>query len=236
MKQWPKLWWLLLFIPGLALAATEMELNAPGGGEMDLKRNVMQYFGTDKQLVSARWDNSTLEAKSLEYDREKEIATGKQMVRLTQINPNRTLSCSEIVVDMKRDYLTAVNNVNLKYDETTSFSCNRLEWDRKNDHVQLTGKPEITYNEWRITGEQVEGQVSKGQLVIAGAAQIQGNDATAKAGKMIFNREADKVIMQESPIVIRGNSQLTATEIVYDLKTKKVTANGGVQSKIIKNP
>ncbi len=235
MKQWPKMWWLLILIPGLALAATEMELNAPGGGEMDLKRNVMQYYGTDKQLVSARWDNSILEAKTLEYDREKEIATGKQMVRLTQINPNRILNCSEIIVDMKRDFLVALNNVNLKYDDTTSFSCNRLEWDRQNEYVQLTGKPEISYKEWRITGEQVQGQIGKGQLVIAGAAQIQGNDATAKAGKMLFNRETEKVILQDSPIVIRGNSQLTATEIVYDLKTKKVTANGGVQSKIIKN-
>ncbi|TCL63742.1 OstA-like protein [Hydrogenispora ethanolica] len=234
MRHWRKLLWVLVLIPSLAWAAAPMELVAPAGGEMDLKRNTMQYYGTETQPVTVRWNNSVLEAKYLEYDRNQEVVTGKQSVQLIQTNPNRTMHCEVIVVEMKKDRLVAMNHVALKYDENTSFTGERLEWDRANDVVVMTGKPELDYKEWQLTGERMEGQVVRGTLTITGSAQIQGNETIARAGKILFNRDENKVVLQQNPVVVRGNSELTATEIIYDLTTKKITANGGVQSRINK--
>ena len=234
MRHWrPFLWMFLFIIPGLAWAASlPMELTAPAGGEMDLKSNTMQYYGTDTQPVTVHWENSVLEAKYLEYNRNQEIAIGKQAVQLVQTNPARTMHCDEITVELKKNHMVAVGNIGLKYDENTSFTGERLEWDRANDFVLMTGKPVLHYKEWQLSGDRMEGQVTRGTLTVTGSAQIQGNDATARAGKMLFNRDQNKVVLQQNPIVVRGNSELTAAEIVYDLTTKKISANGGVQSRI----
>jgi lipopolysaccharide assembly outer membrane protein LptD (OstA) len=181
-----------------------------------------------------RWDDAKLEAKYLEYNSVLGIINAKTTVILTRQNPLSTLKCDEINVETKRDYLLAFNNINLQYTDGIAYSGNRLEWDRGKDLLVLSEKPQLIYKEWRITGDKMEGQPEHGVLTIIGSAKLVGNDTVARAGKIIFDRNAEKAIMQEEPVITRGNNEFSATEVVYDLKTKKLSATGEIKSKILK--
>jgi lipopolysaccharide export system protein LptA len=226
---------LVLLICGCGVGWTQgkIELIAPGGGEMDLKQNLIKYYASGSLLVQALWDNNILEAGYLEYYRDREFIKADNQVQLTQKKPvTRVLKSSQITVDMKQDFFTAKKEVNL-VDENTSVSGNLLEWDRKNDQFKMTGNPEIVYKDWKITGERIEGQLNKGFITIFGPVHAANNETNIQAGKMIFQREIEQFTLQENPVVIRGKNEMTASEMYYDLKTKKVTANGEVKSRII---
>ncbi len=226
---------LILVFADAVLAAGQAELVAPGGGEMDLNRNIIRYFGTEAQPAVVNWEDLSIEAKHLEYDRNQGIVTGKEKVKLTQRNPLRILECAQLTIELNRNFLTATGNVNLRYDQQTTGTANHLEWDRVGQNVRLTEKPEIAYQEWHISGEQMEAQLERGIFSASGRAQIIGNDTVAKAGRIVFERDAEKAVMRENPIVVRGTNELSATEIIYDFRTKKLSANGEVRTRIIKD-
>jgi hypothetical protein len=51
-----KLWWILLTTilllnAGIGGVAGQLEISAPGGGEMDLRQNVMKYHGLKTRRV-----------------------------------------------------------------------------------------------------------------------------------------------------------------------------------------
>jgi lipopolysaccharide export system protein LptA len=235
MKRLLALFLILVFADAVLAAAGPAELVAPGGGEMDLIQNVIRYFGTETQPAVVNWDDLSIEAKHLEYDRNQGIVTGKEMVKLTQQSPLRILECAQLTVELNRNFLTATGNVNLRYDQQTTCAANRLEWDRAGQIVRLAEKPEISYQEWRVSGEQMEAQLDRGIFSVFGRAQIIGNDTVAKAGRIVFERDAEKAVMRENPIVVRGTNELSATEIIYDFRTKKLSANGEVRTRIIKD-
>lgn len=236
MKNIFRLSLLLLMIcgAGIICAEEQIELIAPGGGEMDLNRNLMKYYSSGSNKVRVLWSNSTMEAGYLEYYRDQDILKGKDGIKMTQKKPvTRVLKCVEITVDLKKDFFAANKEVFLNYDENTSFSGNSLEWDRKNDQIKFLGKPEIVYKDWKILGERIEGQVTKGVITIFGPVHAFNGDNNVRCGKMIFEREQDLFTLQDNPVVVRGKNEMTATEIYYDLKTKKVTANGEVKTRTI---
>lgn len=84
-----------------------------------------------------------------------------------------------------------------------------------------------------MTGEKIEGNMNSGVFTISGTVQVINKENSMRAGRAIFDRSIEKVTLQENPVVINGNNELSATEIVYDLKTKKVSASGVVKSRVI---
>lgn len=213
----------------------QLELVAPGGGEMDMEQNLMKYYATATTPVVVRWDDYVLESSYLEYFRSKSILNGRKKVKLTQSKPAlRVLKSSEIHLELDRDFYTATGEVDFAYDPVTRLTGGKLEWDQLHARTRISGSPVITFKEWTINGEVIDGVLDKGVFTVTGNVKAFNQDATITAGKLTFERDAELYILQDHPVLVRGQSQLNATEIIYYVKTKKVTAKGLVQSKIIK--
>jgi lipopolysaccharide assembly outer membrane protein LptD (OstA) len=225
----------ILLCWSLAWTANGLELVAPGGGEMDLQKNIVKYYGTDSKPVEARWNEMVLQTSYLEYYREQEIIKGKNGVNLVQNQPEkRTLKSLEATIDLRREFFTATKEVFLTLRDDTTIHSGLMEWDQKKDEVRFNLKPLIHYQQWRITGDSIIGNPNKGLFTVYGPVVATNDEIKIKAGKVIFNRELEHLILKEEPILIKGDNQLTATEIIYNLKTEKVTAQGVVKTKIIK--
>lgn len=224
---------LVLLIPGLALAEVMLELAAPGGGEADLQGNTMKYYAAGSDLVVARWSNFTLEAKLLDYDHNQSILDGQGTVKLTQKAPFRVLRSETIFADMEREYFAATGSVKIKYDQTTDISGERLDWESRTERFDLSGDVLIKYAGWKLTGQKAEGNMDSGLFIISGSVQAVNLENSMRAGRAIFDRSADKLTLLENPVVINGKNELSATEIVYDMKTKKISASGVVKSRVI---
>lgn len=224
---------IVLLFSTVVLAEAELELVAPGGGEVDLQENVMKYYADGSNLVIANWGNYKLEGQSLEWQNAKSILQGKGMIRLTQMEPYRELRSEQIFADLNRDHFKANGSVKIKYDETTNISGEHLDWESQTERINLTGDVIVNYSEWKMTGEKIEGNINSGLFTIYGPVQAISKENCMRAGRVIFDRTIEKITLLENPVVINGKNELSATEIVYDLKTKKVSASGLVKSRVI---
>jgi lipopolysaccharide export system protein LptA len=224
-----------LLLSGSGWTQNQLELNAPGGGDMDLGRNVMKYYASGAKPVEARWDDNELEAGYLEYNRAQSIIKGRNGVKLTRIKPAlRILKCNEIRLDLAKEYYTASRDVSFDYDKDTRLSGEQLEWDSPGERILISGKPEIFYKNWKISGTMIEGLTKRGLFTITGPVSAANPELTVKAGKLTFDREAERYILEDNPVLTKGQNEMTATKLVYNLKTKNVTAEGAVRSKLIK--
>jgi hypothetical protein len=213
----------------------QLELNAPGGGDMDLSRNVMKYYASGTRPVEARWDDNQLEAGYLEYNRAQSIIKGRKGVKLTRLKPApHILKCTEIRLDLAKEYYTASRDVSFDYDKDTRLSGEQLEWDSPGERILVSGKPEIFYKDWKISGTTIEGLTQRGLFTITGPVSAANPEITVKAGKLTFDREAESYILEDNPVLTKGQNEMTATKLVYNLKTKNVMAEGAVKSKLIK--
>ncbi len=218
------------FISGWAQVVEEPRLSAPGGSEIDLLQNVTQCFGTEAKPVEARWKTYSIEAKYLEYSRKEDMIRAKNSVKIKQNIPvYRVVTCNELFLDLKRDILTSQKEVKIVYDEKTSLEGDSLEWDRRNDRVKVAGTAQICYQDWKITGERIEGQLNKGVFVFYGPVKGTGEDSSLSAGQVLVDLAADKLFLKDNPVVVQGKNKFTADEIVYDLKTRKVSSKSGTE-------
>lgn len=212
---------------GLPLGWTEGEqpkLTAPGGAEIDFARDITKCFAAGSKPVEAYWKSYNIEAGYLEYNRTLETVRAQGKVRMIQKLPiYRVITCNEFFFQLKQEYIKAEKEVKIIYDEDTTLDGDFLEWDRLNDLVKVTGMPQISYKDWRISGERIEGQVNKGVFVLFGPVKGTGKDSSLKAGQIVFDRSRDKIFLINNPVVVQGKNQFTAPEIVYDLKTRKAT-------------
>lgn len=232
-KNLSKVLLIALLFSSVVFADTELELVAPGGGEADLRKNIMKYYADDSNLVIVRWSNFTLEAKLLEYQREGSTLEGNGMIKLTQKAPFRVLRSKQIFADLNRDYFNAKGSVKLRYDETTDLSGERLDWESQTEQFILADDVTVKYSGWKMTGEKIEGNMNSGRFIIFGPVQAINMENSMRAGRVIFDRSSDKLTLLDNPVVINGKNELSATEIIYDLKTKKVSASGVVKSRMI---
>jgi lipopolysaccharide export system protein LptA len=223
----------LLFCVGLTNQA--LEIIAPGGGDLDLTKNVMKYYASGGNPVVVRWENYVLETAYLEYDRNQAIIKGRKRVKLTMTKPTRqVLKSGAINLDLNRKLYSANQNVVFEHDPETSFTAEKLDWDQAHGKIVLSGQPVITYQDWKISGETVEGRMNEGLFTVNGSVKAVNQDITIRAGKLTFNRLAELYTLEDHPVLMKGSNELIATAIIYDLKTQKVSAKGEVQSKIIK--
>ncbi len=232
-KNLSKVLIIVLLFAAPVLAETELELVAPGGGEADLQENIMKYYADGSNLVMVRWSNFILEAESLEYQSEKATLNGKGMIKLTQKEPFRVLRSERIFADLTQDYFRANGSVKITYDGTTDISGERLDWKSQSEQFDVIGDVAIKYSGWKMTGQKIEGNLNSGLFTIFGPVQAVNMENSMRAGRMIFDRPSDKLTLLDNPVVINGKNELSATEIVYDLKTKKVTVSGVVKSRVI---
>lgn len=220
---------ILLLIGTAVWAEGQLEITAPGGGEIDLGRNIMKYHSSDSHLVEVHWGNSVLETKFLEYSRTQQILKCKGQVNVIQ--NGRNLTSEELTVDLRRDYFTASKAVFLKYDNSTTVTGNALEWDNQSDQVKISGQAVVTYNDWTLKGNRIEGRLGQGLITALGSVEASNKEYTIRGGKLIYDRSAGKISIQDNPVLIHGNNQMAASEIIYDLKTNKVSANGTVKTR-----
>lgn len=211
----------------------QLEMTAPGGGEMDLSKNVVKYFGTSTHPVTAQWKDYTLHADYLEYNRAAESVHGKGKISLSQSLPDkRTLKCNEIDVDLQKELIIASREIVAQLDNQTTVTGGLLEWSKQNDWFKLTQNPQIFYKDWKLTGNVIEGKPVQGIITITGQIYGTSKDMVIKGGKLKVDRKAEQIYLQDNPIVIQGKNELSASEIIYDLKTKKVSAKGIIKSKM----
>jgi len=224
---------MIFLLLGLDRGWTESEqphLIAPGGAEIDFVNNLTKCFGTDTKPVEAYWKNYSVEAYYLEYNRDNDMVQAHNKVRILQNIPvYRVVTCNDFLVELKREFIKAENEVKIVYDENTSLTGDALEWDRQNDLVKVTGTPQIDFKDWRINGERIEGQINKGIFIIFGPVKGIGNDESFQAGQVVFDHIRDKIFLKNNPVVIQGKNQFTAPEIVYDLNTRKISTKSDLR-------
>ncbi|HEX3043614.1 MAG TPA: LptA/OstA family protein [Bacillota bacterium] len=215
-------------------ATTRPEINAPGGAEIDVAQNITKWYGSKTSPVEMVWRNLSLKAYYLEYDRRQEIIKCQDRVVVVQNEtPVKTLQCGEMVIELKRSFLTARDQVRLEYDEQISLSGNRLEWDQKKDQFKLWDQPQIFYKDWEITGNRIEGEMSKGAFTVWGPVKGNGPEASSfQAGKVIYDQKTDKIYLQDNPVLVQDSNELSAGEIVYDLKSGKFYLNNQSKFKV----
>jgi lipopolysaccharide export system protein LptA len=208
-------------------ASIQPEISAPGGAEIDVAQNLTKWYGSKTSPVEAVWRNLNLRAYLLEYDRRREILKCQDRVRVVQnVTPAKTFSCGEMVLELKRSFLTARDQIKLEYDEQISLTGNRLEWDQKKDQFKLWEQPRIFYKDWEISGNRIEGEMSKGSFTVWGPVKGNGpEDSSFQAGKVIYDQKAEKIFLEDNPVLTQDKNELTAAEIVYDLKVKKFFLN-----------
>lgn len=224
----------LLVVVGAGWTANSLELSAPGGGEMDLDKNLAQYYGTNDQPVKAHWNNLRLQTDYLEYHHLKELVKAKGQVELVQEVPvQQRLTCLELEVDLAQERMIASGEIMAQLDEGTTVFGGYLQWERGRDWVQVLREPRVEYQEWTISGDVVEGHPERGLWTISGRVVGVSEDTIVKAGKLIADRQGEVFYLQENPVVIRGQNEVTAPEIIYNLKTKKVLAKGLMRSRLI---
>lgn len=223
-----------LTLTGAAPAPQPLEIIAPGGGEIDFQSNIAKYYSEGSNLVEAHWIEYLFIAEYIEVNRDLQTLQGHGKVKITQNSENaRELLCNEFVYDRHRDYLSATGGVNFHSDQESAFSGGRFEWDRKSDLFKLEEQPKVTYQDWVIRGSRMDGQIVKGLLNVNGSAEATNGEMIATGGQMILNRGTNKLIIRENPIVVQRKNEMSAKEITYDLKTKRVSAIGPVKSRII---
>ncbi len=232
-KNFCKVLVIVLLFSTTVLAEAELELVAPGGGEADLRKNIMKYYADGSSLVVANWGNFKLEAESLEYHNEKSTLQGNGMIKLTQKEPYRELRSEQFLADLNRDHFNANGSVEIKYDNNTNIRGEHLDWELQTELFNLTGDVVLNYSGWKMTGEKIEGNINSGLFTIFGQVQAINRENSMRAGRVIFDRSIEKITLLEDPVVINGKNELSATEIIYDLKTKKVSASGVVKSRVI---
>jgi lipopolysaccharide export system protein LptA len=225
------LYWAFLImvfvIAGFAIGRAEGDqpkLIAPGGAEIDFVHNITKCFGTGINPVEAHWKNFSVEANYLEYNRGEGTARAIGKAKIIQEIPiYRIVTCRRVFLDLKQEFITAEKEVTIFDGEDTSLTGDSLEWDRKNDFIKVAGSTHISYQDWQIDGERIEGQINKGLFTFFGPVKGAGTDTSFKAGQIIFDRSSEKIFLKNNPSVIQGKNQFTAFEIVYDLKTRKVS-------------
>ncbi|HYH04618.1 MAG TPA: LptA/OstA family protein [Bacillota bacterium] len=228
-------WAALCIATGIGWSGNQLELSAPGGGEMDMGKNLMKYYASASKPVVVTWDNYILESDYLEYYRSQSVLNGKKRVKLVQSKPVlRTLKSGAIHLELDREFYTATEDVSMLYDNQTTITGGKLEWDQARGTMKLSEKPLIIYQNWKISGNLVEGQMERGLFTVTGEVQALNGEINIRAGKLTFNRVTEEYFLEDHPVLVKGQSQLTATEIIYNVKTQKVSAKGLVQSKMIK--
>ena len=214
----------LLLSIGIGWATGQLEITAPGGGEFDLRQNVMKYHGQDSQQVNVRWNDSALETNELQ---------GKEQNKGTRKVIPRLLRAFELTANLNQNYIVASKEVSLLYDESTTATCNLLEWDRQTAFMRLSGQVMIVYKDWTIKGIRIEGQLDKELFTVFGPLEASNKLNTIRGGKLIFNRRMERLIVEDNPLLIRGNNEMAASKIVYSINTNQVEASGMVKTRII---
>lgn len=234
-KQHELVVWIALCIAiGTGWSGNQLELSAPGGGEMDMAKNLMKYYASASEPVVVTWDNYILESDYLEYYRNQSVLNGKKRVKLVQTKPVvRTLKSGAIHLELEREFYTATEDVSMQYDKQITITGGKLEWDQARGTLKLSEKPVIIYENWEISGNLIEGLMNQELFTITGNVQALNGEINIKAGKLTFNRAKEEYFLQDHPVLVKGQSELTATEIVYNVKTQKVSAKGLVQSRMI---
>jgi lipopolysaccharide export system protein LptA len=227
-KNWCVLFIAILFlyfgISVASLAAEQLEVKAPHGGEFDLAKNVMKYYGTVSRLVEARWRD--LEAINNE-------TVDKNTKSIKKSPTIRILKSVEMQINLNSNFLVADKNVVFLYDEGTSATCNNLEWDRPAGFVKLSGQVIIKYLDWVIKGSRVEGELGKGLFTVYGPVEAVNPNNTIRGNKLVLDRPANKGVISGDAVLIRDQNEMTAPEITYSFDTHQVLASGVVRTKII---
>jgi lipopolysaccharide export system protein LptA len=225
-----KPWWIflatILFLNiGIGWAAGRMEIIAPGGGEFDLRQNVMKYHGLDSQRVEVHWLEPVPESVDLK---------GNEQSKDTQTSSQpKLLKAFELLVNLNQNYLVAKKEVFFKYDESTSVTCNLLEWAQGSALMKISGQAVIVYKDWIIKGDRIEGQLDKGLFTVYGPMEAANKLNILRGDKLVFDQRLGKVTVTDNALLIRGKNEMAASEIVYFLNTNQVFASGMVKTSII---
>ena len=200
--------WAIILIIGLLLnltiawAAGELVITAPRGGELDLQQKIMKYHGSDSQLVEVRWKDAAPGTAPLEQKKQGNTARNASLPRV--------LKAVELTVNLNQNYLLANKKVSLYYDESTSVTCNTLEWDRGTALMKLFGQVTIEYKDWTIKGSRVESQLERGLFTVYGPVEAFNKQNTIRGGKLIFDRGSSKAVISDNALLIRGKNEMAA--------------------------
>jgi lipopolysaccharide assembly outer membrane protein LptD (OstA) len=223
----------ILVVVPIVCAAEAWQINAPGGTEIDLEREVVFYYGAGSNQVEAVLDRTTLFGDRLEFYRLESRLVAKGRVLLRREQPEFwEFSGSEIVYDsQKQEVLLRTGGKVVFGEKRSKLEAGEFSGNLKEQKFIANRQCLLSDRDGTLFSNQMNADLNSGMFVAKDNVVFQTENLTVRAKKAVYNQKSDIVKFSGKPLVTRGKETFTAVEISYDRRNKKIKATGPVEYK-----
>ncbi|NLW56264.1 MAG: hypothetical protein GX050_06570 [Firmicutes bacterium] len=217
----------------LALAVSDFEVVVPAEGltELDLKSGVCIYRGQPERpirvLVSS--PQMQLTAVTIIYDQEKQLLTANQQVELEAEEDGVQVAGEQLEITEEWAKLPAGGRIVSTTEEASLVSSGTLCYLRAEEIVQATGGFTLFYEDWSLSGDQLEANLADGFFTGRGALSFEHPEVAGEAERIEYDQKNELITLTGSPHLRWADGWLQGAEetvIIYDLTSGKAKAVG----------
>lgn len=235
------------------------EIEAPGGSEMNLTEERMVYHAADNGLVVVTSPRYQLRfvAGEVVYEKKKGIFFARRQVSC-ESGPEGLPEWRGIADEMV--YSLVVGELLFpvggqfflqgRDGEELSFTAGWLmakidpasqradsadsgvEQGLRIERFQAKEGFESQGQGWRLTGQTIEGEPSKGLFQAEHGVSFVYDDLSGRAERVIYDENTKLVSMTGEPVVFRGRDRIEGSELLLHLETGKITIRGAVKARL----
>lgn len=232
------------------------EIEAPGGSEMNFTEERMAYFATKAGPVVATSSKLQLRfvADEVVYEKAKGVFSARQEVicegGAEGSTEWRVLAEEMVYSSTTGELLFPVGGqffLRKEDGQEIAFTAGRLiaelapspqeatpptdeslgiRWFRAEEGFECQGKG------WRLTGRTAKGDLQEGVFQADGEVNLEYEDITGRADRLLFNEKEKVVLLTGDPVVFRGSDRIEGTELLFHLETGKITIRGAVKARL----
>lgn len=231
------------------------EIMAPGGSEMNLTEERMAYFATKAGpvVVTSLKLQLWFAAGEVVYEKAKGVFSAREEVVYESGAEGstewRALAEEMVYSSTTGELLFPVGGQFFRKEDgqEIAFTAGRLmaeldpspqgatssmdgssgvRWFRAEEGFECQGKG------WRLTGQTAKGDLQEGVFQADGEVNLEYEDITGRADRLLFNEKEKVVLLTGDPVVFRGPDRIEGAELLFHLETGKITIRGAVKARL----
>jgi lipopolysaccharide assembly outer membrane protein LptD (OstA) len=221
---------LLVAIPVLG-AEKAWQINAPGGSEADLEKDISYYYGTATTQVEMRTeDGALLRADRLTYNEKEERYRAEGHVDMVRSQPKlRRIVGPELLYNaITEDFFMPAGGQVTFGPEQGTLTAAEIKGNLKRETFEARTNCRLTDPDGVLTSVRMDGNALSGVFNAYEKVVFVGKKATIRSEHAVYYQKEDRAIFKDNPIVTQDKKVLTSTEIIYDIKNNRVKALGPV--------
>ena len=224
---------MILVVVPIVCAAETWQINAPGGTEIDLEREVVFYYGDGSNQVEAVMDRTTLSGDRLEFYRGESRLVAKGRVLLRRERPEfwEFYGPEMVYNSQSQEVLMRTGGKVIFGEKRSILEAGEFSGNLKEQSFSANRKCLLSDKDGTLFSDRMNGDLDSGIFVAKDKVVFQTENLTVQAKQAIYNQKIDIVKFSGKPLVTRGKETFTAVEISYDRKNKKIKATGPVEYK-----